>query len=401
MTRFIYKAKNNKGEITTGTVRADNMPAAEKILIAHNLVAVEIIPEKSNGLAAGLFVRKVSAKDKAVFSRQLATMLSAGLSLTKGINILIKQSRTEQLKTIFTEIYRDLEEGFSFSTALAKHPEVFDKVYVSVVSSGESTGRLDVVLTELADEVENDNAFMSKVKGSLYYPAFIFCVLIAAGFLLMIFVVPKLQSIFDSAGENLPWATRVLIGLSHFVLGWWWLLLILVIGLIIFLKFWLETASGKEFYNRLQIKIPGLKKIFEGVAMYRFTRVLSMLVGSGVPLLDALKTGSAVVDNVVYEESITEIAHQVEKGVSLSTQLLKDDLFPPLIGNMVAVGEETGELDKVLAKVSKYYEESTSDLTKAISSMVEPAVLVVIGLAVAFMVFAIYLPLYSMGNVVK
>lgn len=401
MTRFIYKAKNNKGEITTGTVRADDMPAAEKILIAHNLVAIEIIPEKTNGIAGGLFVRKVSAKDKAVFSRQLATMLSAGLSLTKGINILIKQSRTEQLKTIFTEIYRDLEEGFSFSTALAKHPEVFDKVYVSVVSSGESTGRLDVVLTELADEVENDNAFMNKVKGSLYYPAFIFCVLIAAGFLLMIFVVPKLQSIFDQAGENLPWATRVLIGLSHFILGWWWLILILVIGLIIFLKFWLETEAGKYFYNRLQIRIPGLKKIFEGVAMYRFTRVLSMLVGSGVPLLDALKTGSAVVDNVVYEESITEITHQVEKGVSLSTQLLRDDLFPPLIGNMVAVGEETGELDKVLAKVSKYYEESTSDLTKTISSLVEPVVLVVIGLAVAFMVFAIYMPLYSMSNVVK
>ncbi|HLC44075.1 MAG TPA: type II secretion system F family protein [Patescibacteria group bacterium] len=401
MTRFFYKAKNNKGEVVTGTVRAPDQSAAEKILITHNLVAIDIIPEKSKGVVGGLFVRKVSAKDKAVFSRQLATMLSAGLSLTRAINILIKQAKNERLKTIFTEIYRDLEEGFSFSSALAKHPEVFDRVYISVVSSGESTGRLDVVLTELADEVENDNAFMNKVKGSLYYPVFIFCVLIAAGFLLMIFVVPKLKSIFDQAGENLPLATRVLIGVSNFFTSWWWLAVILMIGLIVFIKYWIETESGKEFFNKLQIKTPGLKNIFEGVAMYRFTRVLSMLVGSGVPLLDALKTGSAVVDNVIYEEAIVEVAHQVEKGVSLSTQLLKDDLFPPLIGNMVAVGEETGELDKVLAKVSKYYEESTSDLTKTISSMVEPAVLVLIGLAVAFMVFAIYLPLYSLGNVVK
>ncbi len=400
MTKFLYKAKNNKGEIATGTVRADSLPEAEKILIAHNLVTIEIIPEKAKGVGGGLFVRKVSVKDKAVFSRQLATMLSAGLSLTKAINILIRQAKSERLKTVFTEIYRDLEEGFSFSSALAKHPEVFDRVYVSVVNSGESTGRLDVVLAELADEVENDNAFMGKVKGSLYYPIFIFCVLILAGVLMMIFVVPKLQAIFDQAGQNLPFMTKVLIWVSNFFISWWWLVLILVVGLVVFGKYWTATESGKRFVSRLEIKTPGLKSIYEGVAMYRFTRVLSMLIASGVPLLDALKTGSAVVDNILYEESITEIAHQVEKGVSLSAELLKDELFPPLIGNMVAVGEETGELDKVLEKVSKYYEESTAEVTKAISSIVEPAVLVVVGLAVAFLVFAIYLPLYSMGNVV-
>jgi len=400
MTKFIYKAKNNKGEIVTGTVRAANQPDAEKILIAHNLIAMEILPEKAKP-AFSLFTKKISSKDKAVFSRQLATMLSAGLSLTKAINILIKQAKNEHIRKVFTEIYRDLEEGFSFSVALSKHPEMFDRVYVSVVNSGESTGRLDAVLSELADEVENDNAFISKVKGSLYYPVFIFFVLIIAGILLMTFVVPKLQSIFDQAGENLPFATKVLIGVSNFIIGWWWLLLIVVVGIVIFIRSWIQTDSGKTFFDNLKIKTPGLKVIFQGVAMYRFTRVLSMLIGSGVPLLDSLKIGSAVVDNVVYEEAITEVVHQVEKGVSLSTQLLKDDTFPSLIGNMVAVGEETGELDKVLVKVSKYYEESTSDLTKAISTIVEPAVLVIVGLAVAFMVFAIYLPLYNMSNIVK
>jgi len=400
MTKFIYKAKNKKGEIVTGTVRATNQPDAEKILIAHNLIAMEILPEKAKP-AFSLFTKKISSKDKAVFSRQLATMLSAGLSLTKAINILIKQAKNEHIRKVFTEIYSDLEEGFSFSVALSKHPEMFDRVYVSVVNSGESTGRLDAVLTELADEVENDNAFISKVRGSLYYPVFIFFVLIVAGILLMTFVVPKLQSIFDQAGENLPFATKVLIGVSNFIIGWWWLLLIVVVGIVIFIRSWIQTDSGKTFFDNLKIKTPGLKVIFQGVAMYRFTRVLSMLIGSGVPLLDSLKIGSAVVDNVVYEEAITEVVHQVEKGVSLSTQLLKDDTFPSLIGNMVAVGEETGELDKVLVKVSKYYEESTSDLTKAISTIVEPAVLVIVGLAVAFMVFAIYLPLYNMSNIVK
>ena len=400
MTRFYYKAKNNRGEVVTGTVRASSQPEAEKILIAHNLVALDIIQEKTKTVSS-FFVRRVSAKDKAVFSRQLATMLSAGLSLTKAINILIKQAKNERLRVVFTEIYRDLEEGFSFSSALAKHPEVFDRVYVSVVSSGESTGRLDAVLSELADEVENDNAFMNKVKGSLYYPVFIFCVLILAGIALMLFVVPKLQSVFDQAGESLPLATRMLIGISHFLISWWWLVLILVIALSIFIRYWLETDSGKMTVDNLKIKTPGLKIIFEGVAMYRFTRVLAMLLGSGVPLLDALKIGSAVVDNVIYEEAVTEVVHQVEKGVSLSTQLLKDDIFPPLIGNMVAVGEETGELEKMLTKIADFYDTEVDTAVDGLTALIEPLIIAFLGIVIGGIVVAMFLPILTLSSAIK
>jgi type IV pilus assembly protein PilC len=397
MARFLYKAKNNKGEVVTGSVRAENLPDAEKILIKHNLVATDIIPEKKPTMM-NFFVSKVSVKDKAVFARQLATMLSAGLSLTKAVSILAKQARTERLRTIFVSIYRDLEEGYSFSSALAKHPEAFDRVFVSVVNSGESTGKLDVVLNELADEAENDSQFISKIKGSLYYPGFIFVVLIAAAIFMLTFVIPKLKTMFDGSGKELPALTKILLAMSAFMTSWWWLVILILVGGAVFIKYWITTDGGSHFWNNLQLTMPGFKTIFQGLAMYRFTRVMSMLVGAGVPLLDALRIGSAVIDNVIYEESILEVASQVEKGVPLSTQLLKDDFFPPLVGNMVAVGEETGELDKVLDKVADYYAEATSDISKAITSLVEPAVLILVGLGVAFMVFAIYLPIYQMNT---
>jgi type IV pilus assembly protein PilC len=397
MQKFQYKAKNNRGEIVSGTVKANNQGEAEKILIKHNLVPTEMNADRGE-FFSGIFVSKVSARDRAVFSRQLATMLSAGLSLTKAISILVNQARTKQIKEIFLAVYKDLEEGYSLSSALAKHPEAFDKVYISIVSSGESTGKLDIVLQELAGQLEKDSQFNSKVKSSLYYPAFIFGVLIIAGIMLLTFVVPKLRTMFDQSGKDLPIMTKVLLGMSGFMQYWWWLVIIVIIGIIMFVKFWSNTQSGARIINNFEITIPGISAIFEGLYMYRFTKIMSMLVGAGVPLLDALRIGGAVIDNVIYEESIMGISNQVERGIPLSTELLKDPYFPPLIGQMVAVGEETGELDKVLSKVADYYEESTSNITKTISSLVEPAILVIVGLSVAFIVFAIYLPIYQLNS---
>lgn len=400
MTRFIYKAKNNKGEVVTGTVKAENSLDAEKVLVKHGLSPVDLVEEKKSGIS-GLFAVRVSIKDKALFSRQLATMLSAGLSLTKAISLLIKQAKNEKVKGVFQNIYKDLEEGYSFSTALAKHPDVFDRVYVSVVNSGESTGKLDMVLNELADELENDAEFQSKVKGALYYPIFIFCVLIVAAVALLVFVVPKIKGVFEATNQTLPIATRILLSASNFVTTWWWLVLILLVMFVIFLKYWSVTDSGERFFDNLKITIPGYKTINQNIYMYRFTRVMSMLTGAGVPLLDALRIGSAVINNVVYEDSVTRIVSEVERGVPLSSQLLKDKYFPPLVGNMVSVGEETGELDKVLKKISEYYGQATGDITKAISALVEPVVMVLIGLAVAFIVFAIYLPIFQMNQTVS
>ncbi|MFA7253410.1 MAG: type II secretion system F family protein [Patescibacteria group bacterium] len=400
MPKFLYKAKNSKGEIVTGTVKASTSQEAENILVKHNLVATELIIEKRTSWEK-FSIRKVSARDKAVFSRQMATMLNAGLSLTKTVSVIAKQTQSDKIRQIFLDVYNDLEEGYSLSSAMSRHPEAFDRVYVSVVNSGEATGKLDLVLNEMANELENDSQFMSKVKSSLYYPAFILICLIAAGIFMLTFVIPKLKSMFESAQQQLPILTRILIFVSNALVNWWWLIIILFIGIVIAVRFWSTTEAGARFMHNMQLTLPGISTIFTGMYMYRFNRILSMLIGAGVPLLDALRIAGSVINNVVYEESIMNVAAQVEKGVALSNQLEKEAFFPPLVSQMVAVGEETGELDKILSKLADYYEQSTNDVTKAISSVIEPAVLVLVGIGVAFMVFAIYLPIYQLNQVIS
>jgi len=397
MPKFLYKAKNNRGEVVTGTVIAPNHPEAEAVLIKNNLVPVDIVSGKQDNFFKLLF-KKISIKDRAVISRQLATMLAAGLPLSKAISILVKQAKNETIKEIFLDIYKDLEQGYSFSIALSKHPEAFDRVFVSVVGSGESTGKLDSVLNELANQLERDSSFNSKVKGALAYPGFIFGMVIVAGIFMLTVVIPKLKTMFESAGQNLPLVTRILIVSADFMQKFWWLVIILIVGMILAVRIWGGTPAGSRFLHRLQMSIPGLKNVLEGLYMYRFTRIMSMLISSGVPLLDALKIGSSVIDNPIYESALANVASQVEKGVPFSVQIMKEPVFPQLIGNMVAVGEETGELDKVLSKIADYYEESTNESVKTISSLVEPAILVLVGLAVAFMVFAIYIPIYQINT---
>lgn len=398
MRKFLYRAKNNKGMIVTGTVKAENKEEAEKILLKHNLVPTDIFSENSpTGLS--FLKKRISIRDRAVFSRQLATMLSSGLPLTKAISILAKQARNDHQKEIFLDIYKDLEEGYSFSSSLSKHPEAFDRVYVSVVNSGESTGKLDVVLNELSDQLESDSAFISKVKGSLYYPSFIIIALIGAGILMLTMVIPQIKGMFEQANQELPFMTKLLLGLSSFMTSFWWLVLLMILGLVLLVRYFLQTENGSKFFHRLLMRVPIVNKILEGMYMFRFARVMSMLIGAGVPLLEALKIGGAVISNPLYSESITKAVSQVEKGIPLSEQLINDPLFPKLVGQMAAVGEETGELNSVLAKVADYYERSTDDMTKSLSSLIEPGVLLFVGIAVAFIVFSVYLPLFQMSQI--
>jgi type II secretory pathway component PulF len=400
MPRFTYRAKNNQGQIITGTVKADGEKQAEDLLYKHSLIPLELALAHEN-TSMSLFPKRVSLKDRALMTRQLSTMLSAGLPLIKSISLLAKQARNEHLKGLLLDIYKNLEQGYSLSSCLGQHPEAFDRVYISIVASGESTGKLDVVLKELAEELEKDQDFINKIMSSLYYPAFILVAMFGAGFLLLTIVVPKLKSVFEQAGGQLPMLTQMMISAGDFLQRWWWLLLILLVAGGIFLSSWLRTTAGSRFWHSLILKIPGLNKLFEGIYMYRFTRILSMLVGAGVPLLDALRIAASVIDNQVYEDSIAETALQVEKGVSLSSQLLRNPLFPQLIGQMTAVGEETGQLDVVLRRVSVFYEEETSNASKVISSLVEPFVLICVGLGVAFIVFAIYIPIYQVNQFVQ
>ncbi len=380
----------------TGTVTAANRYDAERILVGHNLIALDVVPEKKTGSPLLFWNKKFKLKDKLIFARQLATMISAGLPLVKAITIVSSQARNDYIKGIYQNIYKDLEEGESFSAALSKHSQAFDRVFVSVINSGETTGKLDVVLEQLARQLENDNNFIGKVKSIMYYPAFILLALIGVGTYMMVSVVPQLKSLFDQAGADLPMATKILLFLSDFIVNDWWIVLILIVVTGLLLRFFLISEVGTRTVSRVQLLLPGMKGLFEGVYISRFTRTMQMLIGAGIPLLDALKTASSMMKNELYEDGIAVVMNKVEKGVPLSRELLKNPVFPPLLGQMAAVGEETGQLDKVLGKVADYYEEETSTRIKTISSLIEPIVLLIIGAGVAFLVFAILLPIYNL-----
>lgn len=399
MKKFLYKAKGSNGKIVTGTVTATNEFEAENVLMKHNLVAMELRSATTSSLSIlSFFSKKIGSRDKAIFARQLATMIGAGLTLPKAIKVASSQARTEKLRSVYLDVYKDLEEGTSFSIALSKHPEAFDQVFVSVVGAGEATGKLDVVLKQIAQQLENDNNFVSKIKGALYYPAFILLALLGIGGYMMIKVIPTLKDLFTQQGAELPIATKALIAISDFLVDYWWAALLLAIALGVFIKYFLRSESGEVVKDKLQINTPGFKKLFENMYMYRLTQVLAMLLGAGVPLLNALKISATVVNNGIYEEGLLNVVKYVERGVPLSAQLLKDPVFPEFIGQMTAVGEETGQLDQVLLKVSDYYAESTDQMIKTISSLIEPIILVLMGFAVAFLVFAVLVPIYQVSQ---
>lgn len=398
MVKYLYRAKNVQGQVVTGTVTAGSEFEAEKALLDNRLAAIDIVQEKK--FAAGsLFKAKITTRDRGLFARQLATMISAGMTLTKSLSIVAQQARNNRLKEIYNGVYRDLEEGYSFSSALAKYPEAFDRVFIAIVKSGETTGNLEKVLEETANRLENESNFASKIKGAMLYPAFILVALLLIGAYMMIKVIPQLKTVFEQAGSNLPILTRALIALSNFLTQYWWAALLILVVAIIATRYWVISDFGARTINRWQITIPGVKQLTIGIYMSRFSRVMEMLILAGVPLLDGLKITAGTMNNQVFEEGINEMIVEVEKGVPLSVPILKNDHFPTLLGQMVSVGEQTGKMDQVLGKVAEYYEEETNQRIKSISTLVEPVILVIIGAGVAFLVFAVLMPIYNIAQI--
>ena len=336
---------------------------------------------------------RASAKDKAFLSRQLATMLSSGLPIDRSVAILAAQTRKKILKDALTQINQDLSSGQSFSAAIRKHPKIFDKVYVSIVVSGEAVGKLADVLTHLADQLEKNSDFNSKITGAIMYPAFVFVVMIGIAFYMMTKVIPQISAIFSESNAKLPWATNFLISMSNFLVVYWWLVVIFLVAIVAGIIMFLYTDAGKLLLNRIQINLPG--GVGKDVYMARFANTLGMLLQSGTPIIDAVKITGDVMNNVIYKKSLENIALQLERGIPMSVPLEKDENFPLVIPQMVLVGEQTGRLDQVLDNLAKYYQTQSEDKIKGISTLFEPVLIVIIGLGVGFIVFAIIMPIYQ------
>jgi type IV pilus assembly protein PilC len=327
-------------------------------------------------------------------------MLDAGLPLTQAVRSLSEQTTNRLLQQSLLKVVGDLENGYKFSEAIQKHPKVFNHVFVSVVAAGESSGKLDVVLNLLAEELERDYGFRSKVFGAMLYPAFIIVAMFVVGLIMVTRIVPALDAIFQESGVELPWTTKMVVFITNSIIGYWYVYLAVIAVLIYMLVRYVGTDEGRRAVNGLILKIPVVGGLFLNLEMARMTRILGIMLEAGVPIIQALDSVAKVMDSILYREALQVVARNVERGAPISQSLAKLDIFPGAITEMVAAGEKTGKLEQVLGRLASFYEEQTNQGIRNFSSLIEPIVFVIVGLGVAFLVFSIIVPIYQLSSVI-
>ncbi len=398
MPYYKYIAKNQYGENVKGKVEAPNARQAAAELSSRKLLVVDVRPLTEDTFAflhSAMFGIKFS--DVVNFTRQLSTMISAGLPLSTSLSILVQQSKSDMSRLVAT-ILQEIEGGMNFGDSLAKHPAVFDVIYVQLVRAGELGGVLDDILGRLAINLEKNKEFRSKTKGAMIYPVIVILAMVVVAFLMMIFVIPKLTAMYSDFGAELPTATRVLMGISNFMVTFWWVVVGGAFGGYMLFRRWVATKVGRRAYDRFLLKVPIMGVLIQKIALTEFARTLSLLLGAGISLLQAMEIVTKGVSNTVYREALESATKQIEKGVPLSKAVAAHEEFPPILFQMMAVGEETGKLDEVLGKLAQYFEQESEQAIKNLTTAIEPLIMIVLGIGVGAMVIAVIMPIYNLTS---
>jgi type IV pilus assembly protein PilC len=397
MLTFRYEARNAAtGQKVKAQVQADTQQAAVKLIREQGLTPLTVQLEKSS---SGRHLRHIKAKDRVLFSRQLSTLINAGLPLVQSLRNVGEQTTNKSLKIVVSQIISDVEAGTPFNVSLAKFPDVFNRVYVSLVAAGEASGTLDSALERLADQQEKDADIISKVRGAMIYPLIVLLVMIAVMGFMIIKVLPQVQSIYAGLpGVSLPLVTRVLLAISHFATHFWWIVIIFLALCAFFGSRWAKTLGGRSVIDEVKMKAWPVGPLFMKMYMARFARTGTTLVSSGVPLIQMLEITSEAVDNVHIAKSIHNAIEKVKGGKALSDSIAKDPNFLELVPNMLHIGEQSGALETMLAKVADYYEKEVDNEIKTISTIIEPVMMVLMGVMALTIVAAILLPIYGLVN---
>lgn len=399
MAIFKYKAIDENKKKFQGLIEASDENSAAEILKERGLSVVSVIKESSGKEFKILSIlNRVRLKDIVIFSRQFSVMISASVALVQALKILVDQTENINLKMIISDIADEVDSGSMLSEALAKRPKIFSDFYINVVRSGETSGKLDKVLNYLADEMEKDYDMMSKIRGAMIYPAFVFSGLIVVGIVMMIFVVPKLTNMLTETGAELPASTRILIKTSAILLNYWWILLIALIGVIIGFRFVIGTALGRKYFDLMKLKIPIFGKLFQRIYLVRFTRSMNTLILGGVTIIKSLEISSKIVDNDTYKDLIKETSKEVEDGNSISSVFIKSKHVPKMVSQMMSIGEKTGKLDVVLGRITDFYTREITNIITNLMTLMEPIIMIIMGVAVGIMVAAIILPMYNLAS---
>jgi type IV pilus assembly protein PilC len=409
MTKFIYIATNSQNKSITGTLDVSDRTDVIAALGKQGLRPLSI--KEGSGSAKGSFSfsdlmggNKVKSDDLVMFTRQLSAMVSAGVPLIRSLNSLQKHTESDGLKKILKLIIKDVEDGAPLADSLQKYPNTFSDVYVNMVRAGEAAGILDEILKRLAIQQEKNATIRKKVKSAMAYPTVLIGITIIAFFGLMLFVIPQIGKIIKDLGgpgAHLPALTQAMLGISGFITGYWFIVFPLIIGGIVSLLRFIKTPKGKSVLHHVVLKIPGIKIIIMKVAVARFARTFSALMGAGVAVLEALSVTSRAVGNVVYEKALNDAAIAVKNGSTLSSEIEKNPLFPAIVAQMLAVGEETGQTDVVLIKVADFYEEEVDVAIDGLSAIIEPIMIVTMGSMVGLIAASVMMPIAGLANQIK
>lgn len=406
MPIYEYRGIDIKGKEVKGIIEADNQRKVRQRLREKGIYLTEISePKITQKLSTASSIREflfpVTLEDRAIMTRQLATLLSSGVPLSESLHSLIEQTENNYLKKVISHVRTRVTEGVSLADALKEYPKVFSDVYVNMIRSGESSGTLDSVLLRLAEFLENQGKIRNRIRAALAYP--ILMLIVGTGILifLMTSVIPKITRIFEDMGTALPLPTRILIGFSHITAKLWWIFAVLLIISIIITKRYIRTEKGRAFYDRISLRLPVFGRLVRIASISRIMRTLATLISSGVPLLTAIDIARSVTTNTLLSKAMESAKEHIKEGGTLSAPLRESGLFPPMVSQMIAIGEQTGELESMLFKISDAYENEMEMSISRLTSLLEPVMILFMGAIVAFVVFSILLPLFQANLIIK
>lgn len=397
--KFLYKARDQQGLTKAGEVIANDEARAEQLLEENGLIVVSLQPQEDNIFSRiTLLGRSVGNKDLVLFSRQLATLISARVPILQSMRILEEQVENKYLLEIIKDTIANIENGDSLSSSLAKHNDVFGNVYVSLVKSGEASGSLDKSLVYLADQLEKDYELLSKVKSAMTYPLFVLVALVIVMVLMFKFILPKLTGVLEEQGGTLPPISVALIAFTKFFNVYWWVVILVFAAMILGLKFFISTPFGRRQSDIFKLKAPIIGDIFLKIYLARFSRNLSTLVRGGIPIIKCLEIVSEIINNVVYRDILLDTVSKIKAGKTISEGLSGRPEFPNIVTQMVKVGEQTAQLEDIMAKLASFYEKEVDTKISTLTTLMEPLIMIILGIGVGILVAGILLPIYNMAS---
>lgn len=401
---FSYKVRDRAGKVIAGAIEADSqLSVASKLRsMGYTIITISEKAEASPTLAGGLkILSRVKPKDLTVFSRQFATMINSGLSITKALNILAEQTESSALAGIVDQLQKDVEGGLSLSEALAKHSKVFPPIFVNMVRAGETGGVLDEVLMRVAEHFEKEAALKGKIKSAMAYPVAVLSLVIIIVFAMITFIVPTFVGMFAQLGGALPLPTQILLAMSNFIRGFWYLILAAIAGLTFGYRAFSATERGRLLIDGIKLKLPVFGQLTRKMSVAKFTRTFSTLISAGVPLLQALDIVADTAGNAVIAGAVRQTRSSIKEGETISKPLASSNVFPPMVVQMISVGEETGALDSMLQKIADFYDEEVTTSVEGLTSLIEPLLMMFMGIAVGGILISLYMPMFQIITLIK